>query len=97
MADEKIYVAEFNRTVGDNSRRCARSLERQGLSVDVVPHKTTLRIARPANMHWVTFLNALRSVIQPIRGAVLLFSKSTGNVFVRSNAGNMPGRFQRIV
>jgi hypothetical protein len=96
MAQEKVYVAEFNRASGDNIRTCARRLGQRGLNVDIVPHKTTLRIERPANMDWSTFKNALRSVIQPMRGAVLLFSKSTGNVFVCSNAGNQPGRFQRI-
>jgi hypothetical protein len=96
MAETKVYVAEFNRTVGDNIRTCQRRLERQGLNVDSVPHKTTLRIERPADMSWHDFKQILRSVIQPLRGAVLLFSRSTGNVFVCSNAGNQPGRFQRI-
>jgi hypothetical protein len=96
MAQQKVYVAEFNRASGDNIRTCARRLERQGLGVDILPHKTTLRIERPADMNWPAFTSALRSVIQPLRGAVLLFSKSTGNAFICSNAGNMPGRFQRI-
>jgi hypothetical protein len=94
--DQKVYVAEFNRAVGDNIRTCARQLARQGLGVDILPHKTTLRIERPADMPWSMFTAALRSVIQPLRGAVLLFSKATGNVFICSNAGNLPGRFQRI-
>jgi hypothetical protein len=96
MAATKVYVAEFNRAVGDNIRTCKRRLETQGLNVDIVPHKTTLRIERPANMSWPAFKQVLRSVIQPLRGAVLLFSRSTGNVFVCSNAGNQPGQFQRI-
>jgi hypothetical protein len=97
MPANKVYVAEFNRAHGDNIRTAARRLERRwGLNVDVEPHKTTLRIERPAEMSWSTFKDALRSVIQPQRGAVLVFSRTTGNVFVCSNAGNQPGRFQRI-
>jgi len=93
----KIYVAEFNRAIGDSIRNCKRQLEgRWGLNVDLLPHKTTLRIERPREMSWPTFKDALRSVIQAQRGAVLLFSRSTGNVFVCSNAGNQPGRFQKI-
>jgi hypothetical protein len=93
---EKIYVAEFNRACGDSIRTCARRLAAWGLDVDILPHPTTLRTGRPPSMSWETFKEALRSVIQPIRGAVLLFSKTTGKVFVCSNAGNMPGRFRLI-
>jgi hypothetical protein len=97
MVENRVYVAEFNRAYGDNIRMAARRLERRwGLNVDMLPHKTTLRIERPADMSWSTFKDALRSVIQPLRGAVLLFSKRTGNVFVCSNSGNQPGQFQRI-
>jgi hypothetical protein len=48
MAQAKVYVAEFNRAYGDNIRTAASRLERQGLNVDKVPHKTTLRIASTA-------------------------------------------------
>jgi hypothetical protein len=41
-------------------------------------------------------LKALRSVINPRLGSVLLFSKATGNVVLCSNTGNMSGRFQRV-
>jgi hypothetical protein len=96
MLANRVYVAEFNRACGDNVQTAARRLQRQGLNVDRVPHKTTLRIERPSDMSWPMFTSALRSVIQPRRGAVLLFSKSTGNVWVCSNSGNQPGVFQQI-
>ncbi len=97
MTQQRVYVAEFNRTYADNIRKCARRLERWwGLNVELIPHKTTLRIERPPDMSWRRFTDALRSVINPRLGAVLLFSKSTGNVFLCSNTGNQPGVFQRI-
>lgn len=93
----RIYVAEFNRSVGDSIRTCASRLARRwGLAVDILPHRTTLRIERPPDMKWATFQEALRSVIQPGRGAVLLFSMTTGHAYICSNAGNLPGEFQRI-
>jgi hypothetical protein len=93
----RIYVAEFNRSVGDSIRTCASRLARRwGLAVDILPHRTTLRIERPPDMSWSTFQDALRSVIQPGRGAVLLFSMKSGNAYICSNVGNHPGEFQRI-
>ena len=51
MANERVYVAEFNRTYADNIRKCASRLERWwGLNVEFVPHKTTLRIERPPDV-----------------------------------------------
>jgi hypothetical protein len=91
------YVAEFNRTYADSISKCARRLERWwGLNVDVLPHRTTLRIERPPDMSWETFEKALRSVINPRAGSVLLFSTSTGKVFICSNRGNQPGIFQQV-
>jgi hypothetical protein len=90
------YVGEFNRCIGDNIRRCARQLRRLGLDAEPIPHKTALRIGRPEHITWPQFKDAIRSVIQPGRGSVLLFSQHTGNAFVCSNSGNQPGVFQKF-
>jgi hypothetical protein len=92
----RVYFAEFNRTYADNIRKAARRLERWGLTVDIVPHKTTLRIERPPHMHWLIFRDAMRSVIHEHRGSFILFCTASGRVFLCSNVGNMPGVFQRL-
>lgn len=91
----KVYFVEFNRAYAD-TRRVARRLERRGFSVEIIPHKTTLRIERPPDMTWEQFRNAIRSVLDPRLGAVIVFSTTTGNVFLCSNRGNMPGIMQQI-
>ena len=52
MDNHREYVLETNRALGDNVKRAARHLERSGLSVDLLPHKTTnmdwLRAERPS-------------------------------------------------
>lgn len=96
VAEIKLGKVTVQVLYAHNIRMCARRLERRwGLNVDLVPHKTTLRIERPPDMSWQRFKDALRDVINPRLGAVLLFSKRTGNVFVCSNIGNQPGVFQR--
>lgn len=92
----QVYVGEFNRCRGDNIRRCARRLNRQGLPTSVIQHKTSLRIVRPADMSWLDFTRAVRGELNPHIGAILIHSRSTGNTFVCRNRGNRPGRFQRL-
>ncbi len=88
------YGAEFNRAVGDNIRGVMRKLEKAGLSVRKPPHLTTLFIRRPLSITWDEFKDIIRSVLQPRIGGVFLTS-STGRMFVCSNKGNRPGRFER--
>ncbi|CAO4145475.1 hypothetical protein LPLAFNJD_LOCUS1950 [Methylorubrum aminovorans] len=95
-SEYKEYTAEFNRAVGDHIAVWMRKLKRSGLEVSKVPHLTAVLIERPASMTWKRFKQILRSVLQPRRGSVLLFSHTTGRSFYCSNKGNMPGRFQRI-
>ena len=90
------YVGEFNRARGDSIRIAARRLSRLGLYVEVLSHKTSLLIDRPMSMSWDDFKRALRSVLDPYRGSLLLFSQATGNTFICSNRGNQPGVFQRL-
>lgn len=90
------YFAEFNRVTGDNIRIAARSLRQLGLGASVLPHKTALVIERPKSVPWPTLKRAIRSVLQPRRGSVLISSESTGNAFICRNSGNRPGRFQRL-
>lgn len=97
MAKKRIhfrrYISEFSRPRGDNVRACARRLECLGLDVEILPHKASFAIRRPMSMSWAAFLAALRSVMDPVRGAVLLFSQATGNAFRCDNRGNRNSRF----
>ncbi len=80
----------------DNIRMAAAKLRRRGLDVDILPHKTSLRIRKPDEMDWRDLKRALRSVLQPRRGSVFLCSETTGRAFICNNAGNQPGRFERL-
>jgi hypothetical protein len=81
MTQSKIYVGEFNRCRGDNIRHCARRLGRRGIPAFVLPHKTSLRIERSADMGWVDFKQAIRAQLNPRIGSVLLHSQSSGNSY----------------
>jgi hypothetical protein len=93
MADHREYVLETNRAIRDNVKRAARHLERGGLLVDLLPHKTTMLIKRPLSMNWSAFKSLLVSAIQPHVGSMLLFSKYSGRCWICSNRGNQPGVF----
>jgi hypothetical protein len=92
----RYYIVEFNRAYGDNIRIAARRLERAGLDVEILPHKTTLQVIRPAWMSWDDFKDALRSALDRNRGSLVLFSQTTGYAFICSNLGNQRGLFQRV-
>lgn len=89
------YFAEFNRVIGDNIRRTEQSLRQAGLGVTVLPHKTSLVIERPSSVSWTDLKNAIRAVLQPRRGSVIISSESTGKTFICQNGGNSPGLFKR--
>jgi len=89
------YFGEFNRVVGDNIRRAMSVLRSWGLDVQLLPHKTALRIERPDDMSWTDFKRAIRAVLQPRRGSAMISSESTGRTYVCSNRGNQTGDFQR--
>ena len=93
---KRKYVAEFNRPRNDSIRVCAARLTRHGLSVMRLPHLTTILIERPESMAWSDFKAAIRSVLQPRRGSVVIASRTTGRVFICNNRGNQPGLFQRV-
>jgi hypothetical protein len=93
MDQHREYVLETNRALGDNVRRAARHLERGGLSVDFLPHKTTMLVRRPLSMSWSAFERLLASAIQLRAGSLLLFSKHSGRCWICSNRGNQPGEF----
>ncbi len=90
------YFAEFNRVAGDNIRTAAKRLTRMGLSVSVLPHKTSLVIERPSSIPWSQFTTAVLAVLQPRRGSVLMSSEHSGRAWICHNGGNRPGRFQRL-
>jgi hypothetical protein len=90
---QRRYFGEFNRPQRDNIRACARKLERLGLRVERLRHETSLAIIRPTSMPWGEFLNAIRSILDPKLGSVMLFSQATGNAFRCDNRSNRPGRF----
>jgi hypothetical protein len=93
MDSHREYVLETNRALGDNVKRAARHLERGGLLVDLLPHKTTMLIRRPVSMSGAIFKSLLVSAIQPHAGSLLLFSKYSGRCWICSNRGNQPGVF----
>ena len=90
------YIVEFNRIIGDNIRRGASFLQRLGLSVQIVPHKTTLIVERPTTMSWSQFQKAIAAVLQPRLGSALVFSEWGGRSYLCSNRGNRPGRFVAV-
>ncbi|WP_314963950.1 hypothetical protein [Bradyrhizobium cosmicum] len=91
----RTYFGEFNRVIDDNIRRAMRVLQSWGLNVQLLPHKTALRIERPEDMSWADFKRAIRGVLQPRRGSVMISSETSGRTYVCSNRGNQPGAFQR--
>jgi len=93
---KRIYVGEFNRCRGDNIHRCARRMDRLGIPTTVIPHKTSLRIERPADMDWPDFARAVRRQLNPSIGSVLLHSQWTGNTLLCRNHGNRRSRFERV-
>lgn len=90
------YITEWNRVHGDNVRRAATRLEKKGLHVTVLPHKTSMSLARPSEMSWADFKSAIRSELRHRRASVLIFSKATGNSFLCRNFGNRPGKFELV-
>lgn len=90
------YFAEFNRVVGDNIRIAKSRLYRMGLNSNILPHKTSLVIERPEAMPWAQFTAAIRAVLQPRRGSVMISSEYSGKAWICQNAGNRPGYFQRL-
>ena len=90
------YIAETNRVVGDNISAAARRLTRAGLPAFTIAHKTTIVIERPKHVSWAKFKKLIRSILQPRRGSIILFSQTSGRTFLCSNAGNQPGLFQEV-
>lgn len=90
------YFGEFNRVIGDNIRYAASQLRKLGIPASVLPHKTALVIERPEDMSWIDFSRAVRSILQPRRGSVMLSSETTGRSFICQNCGNRPNRFVRV-
>lgn len=91
----RIYLAELNRA-RRNIRWVADFLERYGITITRIRHLTALLLERPPTMTWDEFKDLVRSVLQPRIGSIVLSSCATGRVFLCSNRGNQPGRFQRI-
>lgn len=96
LPKKRRYIGEFNRPRWDNIPACIRRLEKAGISVERLRHKTSLAMMRPATMSWSTFTAAINSILDPNIGSVMLFSQSTGNAFRCNNRGNRPGRFLSI-
>lgn len=93
----KSYVLEYNRPRGDDYRAVVRRLERAGLVVDRLPHKTCLRIRRvPSRTTFTEFRSLLVSLMDRRRGSLLLSSLVTNRTWLMSNRGNRPGEFVRV-
>lgn len=92
-----VYFLEVNRCLHDASRRFMRRLERLGLVVSKLPHKTAYRIERPVDeISFAQMKRALTSGLNPRLGSVILFSAATGKAWVMSNRGNRPGVFEPV-
>jgi hypothetical protein len=90
------YLAETNRVLRDNIRWVVDFLERNGIRVTRLAHLTALLLERPSSMSWSEFTAVIRSVLQPWIGSVVISSCWTGRIFLCSNRGNRPGKFQRL-
>lgn len=91
----RIYMAEFNRCVGDNIKNVIRRLRRKGYDVDSIRHKTTVLIRRPEGLSFKDFRKDLAELVQPRIGSLAL-SSTSGKFWLLDNKGNMPGVLQKI-
>lgn len=93
----KSYVLEYNRPRGDDYRGFIRRLERAGLVVDRLPHKTCLRIRRiPARTPLSDFRTLLIRSMDRRRGSLMLSSLVSKRAWIMDNKGNRPGELVRI-
>jgi hypothetical protein len=90
-----VYMAEFNRCVGDNINNVVRRLRRRGYEVALLRHKTTVLIRRPAGSTFREFRNDLAEMVQPVRGSMIL-SSTSGKFWLLDNKGNQPGKLRRV-
>src|SRR5688572_7552346 len=95
MALKHLYLAEFNRCVGDNIENVVRRLRRRGYEVARIRHKTTVLIRRPDGSKLRQLKTDLASLAQPSRGSIIL-SSTSGRFWLLDNKGNQPGAFQSI-
>lgn len=90
-----VYLAEFNRCVGDNIENVVRRLRRRGYEVARVAHKTSILIRRPAGSKFRSFKTDLAAMVQPRIGGMIL-SSTSGKFWQLNNRGNRPGELYRI-
>ena len=90
-----VYLAEFNRCVGDNIENVVRRLRRRGYEVARVGHKTTILIRRPVGSKIRSFKADLAAMVQPKIGGMIL-SSTSGKFWQLDNRGNRPGVLYRI-
>jgi hypothetical protein len=90
-----VYLAEFNRCMGDNIENVIRRLRRRGYEVARIRHKTTILIRRPAGSTFKQFRRDLADLVQPQRGSMVL-SSTSGKFWLLDNKGNQPGVLQRV-
>jgi hypothetical protein len=83
------YVVETNRVLGDSSGRFIRHLQRGGLGVQRLPHKTTFVISRDRTFSFSRFLRLLASLMDPRLGSLLMHSKRSGRTWIMSNRGRL--------
>lgn len=80
--EPRDYIFSFDRPEGDIYRRVPRRLQRAGLMVEALPHKTSYRVRRePRKMPWSDFRHLLIDVVDDRRGTFLLTSLTTGNAW----------------
>ena len=90
-----LYLAEFNRCIGDNIKNVIRRLRRKGYVVSRIGHKTTILIRRPTGSKFKQFKADLAELVQPKIGSMVL-SSTSGRFWLLDNKGNRPGQLQQI-
>jgi hypothetical protein len=91
----RLYMAEFNRCIGDNIKNVVRALRAKGYEVGRIRHKTTVLIRRPEGLSFKNLRSDLGELAQPRIGSVILCSTS-GRFWLLDNKGNSPGIFVAI-
>jgi hypothetical protein len=92
---KNIYVAEFNRCVGDSIKNVVRRLRAKGYEVSVIRHRTTVILRRPSGQSFKKFKKHIAELVQDNIGSVLM-SSTSGKIWLLDNKGNQPGVLQLI-
>ncbi|MDR6853661.1 uncharacterized protein (UPF0335 family) [Sphingomonas sp. BE123] len=94
-AFQNVYVAEFNRCIGDNIKNVVRRLRAKGYEVSVIRHKTTVLLRRPSGQSFRSFRKDIAALVQDRIGSVVV-SSTSGKIWIIDNKGNQAGEMRLI-